>query len=215
MLEAIPDRVRFQTVLQAGTAIAVLIHDAPAETVDRDALASASLQQVTGRSDILIGRRPSARPCLAPPHCKLGVSMSKRGPVLLAGYSSDAPIGVDLEIDDGTSSLDPVRLARDHFACDEADAVAAVPASDARDLFLKLWVAKEAALKATGRGIVDGLHHPNLATQVVALRSAPAVIEIPSQHGITFAITRITLVADRSAYCALAVLGPPRRPEAI
>ncbi|MDX2155667.1 MAG: 4'-phosphopantetheinyl transferase superfamily protein [Hyphomicrobiaceae bacterium] len=198
--------IRFQPTLHLGSAIAVLIHGAPSEAGARDALASTALRHATGRPDIAIGRRPSGRPSLAPPHCSLGVSLSRRRSLLLAGFSPERAVGVDLEIADEGTSVDYTRLSRDHFARDEAEICAALPVAGARDLFFRLWVAKEAVLKATGRGIVDGMHWPDLAGQVTALREGGAVIEHLGSRRIAVATDRRCIAAGLSAYCALAVL---------
>jgi 4'-phosphopantetheinyl transferase len=77
-----------------------------------------------------------------------------RGAALL-GLSRRQPIGVDIE----TSRRErPVlELARRFFADSEADALAAIAASERQAAFLRLWSCKEAVVKADGRGIGFGL----------------------------------------------------------
>ncbi len=64
--------------------------------------------------------------------------------------------GVDLE------KLRPrpraMAIAERYFSPDEAQVLAAVPESERDAVFLQLWTAKEAVLKATGRGLAFGLH---------------------------------------------------------
>lgn len=132
--------------------------------------ASECLSAAHGRA-IIVSQRPSGRPKLDAPDIELGVSLSYRDGALLVGYSSSHRVGVDLEPDD--ESLHAVQLARDHFAADEARAIAAEPSVAARrDLFLRLWVAKEAVLKATGRGVYDGLDQPDFARNFSQLTTA-------------------------------------------
>lgn len=176
---------------------------------DRDRLAAAALRATTCRTDIAISRRPSGRPRLAPPYPELGVSLSRRGGLLLAGFSPTAPVGVDLELwDDG---LDTVRLAADHFAPAEAGAVAAASSrAVAIERLLRLWVAKEAVLKATGRGIYDGLGAPDLASVLDALCADARPVALPSAAPLpafAVAVTRLDTPSGR-AFAALAVLAP-------
>lgn len=195
------------TVLTVGESIAVLISCRVAER-DRDAVAATALQAATGRQDIEIGRRPSGRPRLSPPHPELGVSLARRGSLLLAGFSPAGAVGVDLELpDDG---IDPRRLARDHYSLAEARAVGAVATDRARrDLFLRLWVAKEAALKATGRGIYDGADEPDLAHLCHDLQRDGVVVSVrPGTRvpAVRLAVRRVALADGAPAYCALALL---------
>ena len=130
----------------------------------------------------------------------------KRGDLMLAAFSSVGAVGVDLEID--TPDLDPVRLASDHFAAAEAKAVALLEPARARDVFLRLWVAKEAALKVTGRGIHDGLGEPDLHRYLDLLRiegspmSLAASDRLPS---LTLAVRRYVRRGAPAVYCGLAV----------
>lgn len=147
--------------LRAGDAVAVLVRCGDVQADERDHIAAAALRILTGRGDIAIGRRPSGRPRLDPPYPELGVSMSRRGDLLLVGFSPTRAVGVDIEAD--SPGLDPGTLAADHFSTAEAAAIAALRPEAARDAFLRAWVAKEAALKLTGRGIYDGVREPELA----------------------------------------------------
>jgi 4'-phosphopantetheinyl transferase len=150
-------------VLQVGEAVAVLIDIGHVAQGDRDAAASRALRHATARPDVTIGRRPTGRPRLAAPWPELGVSLAVREPLLLAGITPVGRVGVDIEPDADRVVADPCAMARDHFSAGEAAAVAALDVDRARSLFLRLWVAKEAALKLTGRGVYDGLAQPDLA----------------------------------------------------
>ncbi|MEZ5843196.1 MAG: 4'-phosphopantetheinyl transferase superfamily protein [Hyphomicrobiaceae bacterium] len=121
------------------------------------------LQLASGRDDIHVVRRASGRPVLAPPHSELGTSMATSGGWLavVADISAGACIGVDIEFED--PSLDPYTFARDHYAPAERAAVASLPEAAARRHVFRLWVAKEALLKLTGRGVFDGLDAPDLS----------------------------------------------------
>lgn len=193
-------------VLFIGDSLAVLIRAPAATPAARDEQAANALRAATGDQRILIARRPSGRPRLAPPLPELGISLSRRGDLLLAGFSPRSGVGVDLEVAD--PAVDPHRLARDHFARAEAAAIAQTPTHEAsRDLFFRLWVAKEAALKATGRGIYDGADEPCLHAYLPALARDRSIIRVPSSPRVPSLHITLTRTSQFSAiYCALAVV---------
>jgi 4'-phosphopantetheinyl transferase len=175
-------------VLTVGDAIALRLDIGMADDrTTRDAIAAGALRQATGRHDIEMRRRSSGRPRLAPPYLELGVSLARRPGILLVGMSPSRAVGVDLEIEDATTGLDPVRLSADHFAPGEAARIAAIDALAARYLFLRLWVAKEALLKTIGRGIYDGMTEPDLTTALDVLAAPagpPVTLDLPTGDSI-------------------------------
>lgn len=192
-------------VLRAADALAVLIACEAVSQGARDLLAGRALCAVTGANDIVIGRRPSGRPRLDPPHCELGVSISRRGGLLLAAFCATRPVGADVEV--ASPALDPVVLSADHFSTAEAKIIAAMPPQTARDMFLRAWVTKEAALKVTGRGIHDGIDEPDLSRVLDQIGGEtgnallPASARLPALH----IGTRMLGAGGGSIYCALAV----------
>ncbi len=101
-------------------------------------------------------RDAHGRPRLDPAHAGRDVSWSHSGERLLLALGDGVDVGADLE------RLRPraraLELAQRFFAPSESAWLHAQPAP-ARDLaFVRLWCAKEAVLKAHGRGIVFGLH---------------------------------------------------------
>lgn len=192
-------------VLAIGSAIAVLANEAPAGKAERDVLVQSHLRALTGLVGIVIERRPSGRPRLAAPFPELGISLSSRNARVLAGFSPDRRVGADLEPD--MPQIDAPALARDHFTAAEAGFVASRgSAVAARDAFLRLWVAKEAALKITGRGIYDGLAEPDCAVIAEALLRDGVVAELPASSRLP--AVRLAVRACRKdgavLYCALA-----------
>ena len=95
------------------------------------------------------------RPRLEAPYARHDVSWSHSGDGLLVARGEDVAVGIDLEqFKPRPRALD---LARRHFAASEAAWLATLP-DPARDaIFLRLWCAKEAVLKAHGRGLAFGL----------------------------------------------------------
>lgn len=197
---------RSEVVLAVADAVAVLLRLAPSGRVERDEAAQAALRSETQRDDLSIYRRPSKRPALTPPYHELGVSLSHRGDLLLAGFSPDAPVGVDIEVED-INGFDPIAFAGDHFSKTEAAAVAALGGTIALELCYRLWVAKEAALKISGRGIFDGLDEPDLAKHLdlILIDGATMRLEAGSRlPPIALTVTRLARPAEQPVYCALA-----------
>ncbi len=197
-------------VLRLGPAIALLRSGVGPRRPEHDRIATADLIAATGRFDIAVERRPSGRPRLAPPYPELGVSFSWRDGLLLAGFDPEGAVGVDIEPADTSGRLEPGRLASDHFAPGEAAAVMARSGDDALDLFLRLWVAKEAVLKLTGRGVYDGLHRPDLGWCIASISGDGTPIRLqgtPGHTAVEVAVAR-PAVPGRPAppYCALARL---------
>lgn len=103
-----------------------------------------------------LARDTHGRPRLDHAHAGRDVSWSHSGDRLLLALADGVEVGADLE------RLRPraraLELAARFFAPSESAWLQAQPAH-ARDLaFVRLWCAKEAVLKAHGRGIVFGLH---------------------------------------------------------
>lgn len=161
------------TVLRLDRSIALLSFEglsavAPGDRIKRIQII---LRRETGREDIAVSRRASRRPCLEPPLPELGISASHRGGASLIGFSDCRAVGVDIEVPPGTAAFDPYRMGRDHYARAEGLAIAGLEGEAALSLFLLLWVAKEALLKVSGRGIFDGLARPDLSRHVDPLIS--------------------------------------------
>lgn len=115
------------------------------------------------------------RPYLAEaPGLWLSFSSCRHG--YLAAWSWTHAVGVDIE--DRTRRLEATELAQRYFTEAEARAVAEAESSARRQLFLKLWTLKEAALKSIGEGLPFGLDA--FAFDIAAtLRIAQA----PAGHG--------------------------------
>lgn len=86
----------------------------------------------------------------------LHLSFSSSGSAAVACASENSAVGIDVER--VRVIEDVVQLARRFFSSREADAIAAMPAAEQSHHFLLHWTAKEAGLKAIGKGIVSGLN---------------------------------------------------------
>ncbi len=201
-----PASVSKGIVLQVDDAVAVFFEGVGETASARLAAARAGLRDATGAGDMVLGLRPSGRPRLEAPYPELGVSLAHRREWLLAAFSPTRAVGADLEIDE-LPFLETTQLARDYFTSAEAAAVVERDEETARDLFLRLWVAKEAALKLTGRGIVDGLSEPDLSGVLDGLSRDGEVCRLPASSrllDIDLAVCRSFLRDRRAVYLALA-----------
>jgi 4'-phosphopantetheinyl transferase len=133
-------------------------HGTPAESVARPWLA----QALEIDADALPLRRDAhGRPRLAAPVSGFDANWSHSGEGLLIALGERVQVGADLEL------LRPrphaLALAGRYFAASEAAALRALPAAEQERAFVRLWCAKEAVLKAHGRGLAFGLHRLEFA----------------------------------------------------
>lgn len=83
------------------------------------------------------------------------ISISKAGSWLAVAVGGREPLGVDIE--PAGREIPARRLARRYFRPAECAALEALPESERSDLFLRLWTAKEALIKARGATIAGSL----------------------------------------------------------
>ena len=105
-----------------------------------------------GAESITFAAGPAGKPELdGPARGRLAFNLSHSGACALVGLARDAGIGVDVE---AIRPLpDALRIARAHFAPDEAAALAALPSATREAAFFGLWTRKEAVVKALGAGL--------------------------------------------------------------
>lgn len=103
-----------------------------------------------------LARDSWGRPRLLAPHADQDAGWSHSGERLLLALGRDVILGVDLE------RLRPrpraLELAGRYFTPGEAERLHALDPQWRELAFLRLWCAKEAVLKAHGRGLAFGLH---------------------------------------------------------
>jgi 4'-phosphopantetheinyl transferase len=116
-------------------------------------------------------------------HPQLQVSISHSGE-WVACVVSDRPVGVDVE--QRLAQLDPTLVRR---SCTPRETAAIAAAPDSRAEFTRMWVRKEALVKAAGIGMAVPFDRLDVGDDVVALPSRPdgwrlADIEVgPGYHG--------------------------------
>lgn len=86
----------------------------------------------------------------------LALSFSSSGNTYLAAAAPGALLGIDIERRRDIPGAD--EIAARFFTPAEADLVNSAPAGQRSEIFQTIWCAKEAGLKARGRGIVSGLN---------------------------------------------------------
>ncbi len=110
-----------------------------------------------------LARDAHGRPRLLAPFQDRDAGWSHSGDQLLLALGHDVTLGVDLE------RLRPrpraLELADRFFAPGEARRLHALPPPLRESAFLRLWCAKEALLKAHGRGLSFGLHRLEFAPE--------------------------------------------------
>ena len=110
---------------------------------------------ISGR-DVMLADGEFGRPELAPAHnVTLGFNWSHSGDHALIAVGRYFTPGIDIERQrDRARALD---IAEHYFCKDELAVLASTPVEARSAVFLELWTAKEAVLKALGRGIAFGL----------------------------------------------------------
>jgi 4'-phosphopantetheinyl transferase len=148
----------------------------------------------------------NGKPVLAPAgHDGRGLSFNiahTRGLVACA-VACDVRVGIDVEPVDG--GVDTLELARHHFAPAELAHLAGHPPEERAARFAELWTLKEAYVKATGAGVLDGLDECVFVLDgATTLGFAPA--DRPQAGAWTFALFGL-----EGYRLAVAVQAPPHR----
>ena len=121
------------------------------------------------------------RPRLGARQRQFDVNWSHSGSGLLIGLGEDLQIGVDVERERPRPRA--LALAMRFFAADESRWLAALPEAEQEIAFLRLWCAKEAVLKAHGRGLAFGLDKLAFADDAGTLRlhACDRALGLPAQ----------------------------------
>lgn len=103
-------------------------------------------------------RGPHGKPDLAHPRSDLRFNLSHSGALAVLAVSDQRPVGVDVQ--EVNRTVDASVLAARFFPDEEAGWVAAARPARRHDRFTRLWVRKEACLKAAGARLLPGLRLP-------------------------------------------------------
>jgi len=157
-------------------------------------------------ADLLIGRAEHGKPFLIRPS-GLEFNLSHSADALLVGLSRTLPLGVDIET--LRRARPALALARRFFTANEAVALSLVEDGPPRQrAFLRLWSAKEAVVKALGRGLGFGLAQLEFA---IDGRGEPVGLNVISASAGSAPEWQIMGLQPSAGYVgALAWRGPPQ-----
>lgn len=144
------------------------------------------------------------RPMLsAPHHDSFGFNWTHSSDQALIAIARGITPGIDLE----RLRRHPraVAIARRYFSPDEAASLEALPENQRDRAFLELWTAKEAVLKALGRGIAFGLHRLSIGGS----SEAPVLGRLEGHEAGQWQLHRLLL--DHDHVGSVAWHGGPRR----
>lgn len=145
------------------------------------------------------------RPLLAPAHDHhaFAFNWSHSNDQALIAIARGITPGVDLERLRAHPRALPI--ARRYFSPEEAAGLEALPDEQRDRAFLELWTAKEAVLKALGRGLAFGLHRLSIG----GLPEAPVLGRLEGHDADQWQLHRLAL--DEHHVGSLAWHGEPRR----
>lgn len=134
-----------------------------------EAMARAWLGPLLGLppGQVPLWRDAHGRPRLRAPAQDCDAGWSHSGEGLVVAFARDLQLGIDLER--MRPRPNATALARRFFAKAEADWLEGFPDPTREGAFLRLWCAKEAMLKAHGRGLAFGLSKLSFAERGGAL----------------------------------------------
>ncbi len=138
---------------------------------------------------------------VGPAGAKLDFNLSHSHGLVAVAAAATGPLGLDLERLREVAAAE--RLARRFFAPDELAAVLDREGADRDRAFLAIWTAKEAWLKATGRGISVPLASVEVEPDP---DRPPRLVALPDDDPARWSQARVPLPLD--AVCTLTVAGP-------
>ena len=152
---------------------------------------------------LVLEENAHGKPCLKGAHA-LRFNWSHSGDRAVVALAHDVDLGVDIE--QAREGVHVLELAQRFFAPAEANALAACDEAERDRLFLRLWCAKEAVLKALGRGLAFGLERVEFALSAEGWR--PVRFEAEAGAAADWQIAALRLAPDCPG--ALAWRGAPR-----
>jgi 4'-phosphopantetheinyl transferase len=94
---------------------------------------------------------------------RLEFNISHSGNCVILVWTEGGPVGVDVEAVERLCRGSFTEIARSAFSSDECAALASVKPEDSATTFCRIWVRKEAILKAEGCGISGALQYFSVA----------------------------------------------------
>lgn len=141
------------------------VHLQAATPTERRLQASAALRRVLGAclriepEAVRFVEQPGGKPALA--GGELEFNLTHSGAWAMFAVSLNTPVGIDLERPRTFGSVERFERLVQRI-CSEAERTAVAAASEPADLMRRLWVRKEAVVKAEGVGVGAGERLPQL-----------------------------------------------------
>lgn len=173
----------------------------PAETLVRAWLAA---ELGVDADALAFDRGAHGRPLLR--RAGVDCNWSHSGARLAIALGVGVRVGIDIELPRPRPRA--LELARRHFHPDEAEALARLPAPAREAAFLRLWCAKEAVLKAHGRGLAFGLDR----LRFDGLDGAPRLVAADAALGAVAGWRVQALALDGLVGCVAWRVGDPAGP---
>lgn len=152
------------------------------------------LGRPVGEGDMVRGEK--GKPALADP-AGIGFNVTHCRDLALVALADGTEVGIDIERADRT--IDPDLLARRTLCDAERATLAGIADPDARRRFvLRLWVRKEAVVKALGHGLTLGL------ATIDASRDTGAERPLGAEHTVAWFVADLDLPEHVAAVAALA-----------
>jgi len=144
------------------------------------------------------------RPALDPAHGgALDFNWSHSGELALVALARGIAPGVDLE--QRRTRANALEIAQRFFTAEEAAWLGTLDEAERRTAFLELWTAREAVLKALGRGLAFGLDRLAFRREAAGL----VLQRLDGEDPATWQLQQLGVGTE--AFAALAWRGTPRR----
>jgi 4'-phosphopantetheinyl transferase len=160
----------------------------------------------TEPATIKLGRTPVGKPYLASPiaaHGKgLDFNVSHSGDCVLIAWSGGQPVGIDVEFLDRNTTMSFKELSEAAFSDPERAALSAVAPDQIGPTFYRIWVRKEAVLKAEGCGVGGPLQSFSVVHERATDTEWLDRVHFP-ESGRTWRIIDLAPAADHVAALAL------------
>jgi 4'-phosphopantetheinyl transferase len=134
------------------------------------------------------------KPALLGPSAAMEFNVSHSGDYVLVGVTAGVPCGVDIEL--GRADMEELAIAQRFFCAREVEWL-----SRTEKGFLRLWTAKEAVIKAVGRGVSIPLSDVDV-TDVVEGKTSSITLRSAGMEPQTLWLNELSLVPNYAAALA-------------
>ena len=157
-------------------------------------------------ASVRVRRGRTGKPMLADLRRAVEFSLSHCGEFSVVAVTSGSPVGVDVERMRHGVRIDD--LIRRFFSEREIEGLLSLPLEDREAAFFRVWVRKEAYLKAVGGGVPAGLARFSVS---VAPDEPPAILDTELEPGGVSAFSLYDIDVPEGYVSALAVEGTGHR----